>query len=85
MMGWFGGGAIGSLGLLGMGAFWLVLLGVIIWAVVRLLPGSDTGVARDDSESALDMLDRRLASGQIDMQEWQSQRSALEGAQRIRT
>ena len=37
MMGWYGGG-MGSLGWLGMGVFWLFLLGLIVWLVVRLLP-----------------------------------------------
>ena len=39
MMGWYGDGT-GALGWLGMGVFWLILLGLIVWLVVRLLPGS---------------------------------------------
>ena len=77
MMGWYGGGGTGSLGWLGMGVFWLVLIGLIIWLVVRLLPGSGSGTTRNTGESALEILDRRLASGQIDVEPWQAQRAAI--------
>jgi len=78
MMGWYGGG-MGSLGWLGMGVFWLFLLGLIVWLVVRLLPGSNGGTTRDTGESPLEILDRRLAGGQIDLELWQAQRAALRG------
>ena len=77
MMGWYGGGGMGSLGWLGMGVFWLVLIGLIIWLVVRLLPGSGSGTTRNTGESALEILDRRLANGQIDVEPWQAQRAAI--------
>jgi len=85
MMGWYGNGGMGSLGWLGMGAFWLVLLGLILWLVVRLLPGSGGGATLETGESALDILDRRLASGQIDTATWQAQRLALQGVHDNRT
>lgn len=78
MMGWNGAG-MGSLGWLGMGVFWLVLLGLIAWLVVRMLPGSDEP-ARSAGQSALDILDRRLSSGEIDMEVWKTQRAAIQGA-----
>ena len=83
MMGWNSGGGTGSLDWLGMGAFWLILLGLIVWLVVRLLPdsGSDNSPARSTGGSALDILDRRLANGQLDLPSWQAQRAALLGAQ----
>ena len=84
MMGWYGRGGMGSVGWLGMGVFWLVLIGLIIWLVVRLLPGSGSGTTRSTGESALEILDRRLASGEIDTQAWQAQRAALVGAQQDR-
>jgi putative membrane protein len=80
MMGWYGGG-MAVLGMLGMGVFWLILLGLIIWLVVRLLPGSNGGITRPSGDSALEILDRRLAGGQIDLETWQVQRAALLGAQ----
>jgi len=84
MMSWYGRGGMGSLGWLGMGVFWLILLGLIIWLVVRLLPGSDSGTTRNTDESALEILDRRLASGELDTETWQAQRAALVGARQDR-
>jgi predicted lipid-binding transport protein (Tim44 family) len=53
MMGWYGGG-MGGFGLLGMGLFWLILLGLIVWLVTRLLPGSrDDQPAPSTGESAV--------------------------------
>jgi Predicted membrane protein (DUF2078). len=72
---------MGSVGWFGMGLFWLILLGLIIWLVVRLLPGSGSEPTRNTGESALEILDRRLASGEIDTEAWQAQRAALLGAQ----
>jgi putative membrane protein len=76
MMGWYGGG-MGSLGGLAMGLFWLSLLALIVWLVIRLLPDSNDQPTRSTDESALDLLDRRLASGEIDMKDWQTQRVVL--------
>ena len=81
MMGWYGNG-MGSFGWLAMGVFWLILLGLIVWLVVRLLPGSGGGTTRSSGESALEILDRRLASGDIDVEAWQVHRAALLAAQR---
>ena len=83
MMGWYGNG-MGPFGWLAMGVFGLLLLGLIVWLVVRLLPGSGEGTTRSTGESALEILDRRLASGEIDVETWQAQRAALQGAQRDR-
>ncbi len=80
MMGWYGGG-MGLLGWLAMGVFWLALLGLIVSLVVRLLPGSGSGTTRDVGESAMEILDRRLASGEIDLEAWQAHRAALVSAQ----
>ena len=81
MMGWYGNGSLGSLGSLGMGVFWLILLGLIVWLVVRLLPVSGGGPSRDTGESAAEILDRRMARGEIDVSEWQAHRGALQGTQ----
>jgi putative membrane protein len=81
MMGWYGGG-VGVLGMFAMGVFWLILLGLILWLVVRLLPGSGSGTPRSAGESPLEILDRRLARGEIDLETWQAQRAALIATQR---
>ena len=80
-MGWYGGG-MGGLMWLGMGLFWLILLGLIVWLVIRLLPGSSEPPTRTLGESAVEILDRRMANGEIDMEAWQAQRAALLAAQR---
>jgi len=76
MMGWYGHG-MGTLAWLGMSVFWLIMLGLIMWLVVRLLPGSDDGTTRPTGEPALENLDRRLANGEIDLDAWRAQRAAL--------
>jgi len=53
MMGWYGGG-MGPLGWLAMVVFWLILLGLIVWLVVRLVPGSDSVTTRPSGESPLE-------------------------------
>ena len=80
MMGWYG--AMGPLAGLAMLVFWVALLGLIIWAVGRLLPGSSGETTRANSESPVEILDRRLANGEIDMHDWQAQRSALMATQK---
>jgi len=76
MMGWYGGG-MGPLGSLAVGLFWLILLGLIVWLVTRLLPDGSRGTTRSAGESPLEILDRRLAGGVIDLKTWQAQRAAL--------
>ena len=62
---------------------WIALLGVIIWAVVRLTQGSWTGGRREDSrhdpgrETPQEILDRRLASGEIDTAAYDEARQRL--------
>jgi putative membrane protein len=62
-----------------MGLFWLVLLGVILFLVVRLLPGTGTpdGDGRPPQDSPEDILDKRFARGEIDLETYQAQRAAL--------
>jgi putative membrane protein len=81
MMGWYGGG-MGAFMWLGMGLFWLILLGLIVWLVIRLLPGISEPPTRTPGESAIEILDRRMANGEIDLEAWQAQRAALLAAQR---
>jgi len=80
MMGSYGNG-MGSLGWLGMGLFWLLLLGLIMWLVMRLLPDGTGRTPRPTGDSAMEILDRRMASGQIDVTDWKAQRAALQGTQ----
>lgn len=83
MMSWYGGG-MSPLEWFAMGVFWLVVLALIMWLVVRLLPGGGSVTTRPRGEPALEILDRRLASGEIDLEAWQAQRTALLTAQRVK-
>lgn len=64
-----------------MGLFWLILLGVILYLVVRLLPiggaGSGPDAAAPVQETPEEILDRRFARGEIDLETYQGQRAAL--------
>ncbi|WP_232303925.1 hypothetical protein [Pseudofrankia sp. DC12] len=77
------GGGMGWGGWLGMGLLWLLLLGVILFLVVRLLPGAGQGGSRQGvsggpaAESPEEILDRRFARGEIDIETYQAQRAAL--------
>jgi putative membrane protein len=83
MMRWYGGGMSGA-GWILMGLFWIALIAVIIWLVLRLLPSSGhagpTSTAPPQlpgQDSAVDILDRRFAAGEIDLETYQSHRAAL--------
>lgn len=93
MMGWYGGGMTGF-AWLGMGLFWLVLLGVIVWLVVRLAtsgtrvppqppaapstpPPAAPAAGPSGTAAALEILDRRLAQGEIDVETYRATRDAL--------
>jgi putative membrane protein len=58
---------------------WLGLLVIVVWALIRWLQGArsdDAGVG--PPASARDLLDRRLAAGEIDIEEYERRRSALD-------
>lgn len=79
MMGWYGGG-MGWAGWFFMGLFWVALLALIIWLVVKLLPAGNRPPpheSRTAGESPLDILDRRFARGEVDVETYQVQRAAL--------
>ena len=85
-MGWYGGGMTGF-AWIGMGLFWLALLGLIVWLVIRLLPGKSqepkaaTSAAvlpvASASAPALAILDERLASGEVDVETYRTIRATL--------
>lgn len=85
-MGWYGGGMTGF-AWMGMGLFWFALLGLIVWLVIRLLPGKSqepktaTSAAvspvASASAPALAILDERLASGEVDVETYRTIRATL--------
>jgi putative membrane protein len=78
MMGWYGDG-MGYGAWIFMGLFWLALLAVIIWVVMRLLPTYRDGESRK-LDSPENILDRRFARGEIDAETYQAQRDVLTSA-----
>ena len=74
-------GGMGAGGWLFMSLFWVLLLVVIVWAAARLFPGSiatATGPAVEPAaERPQQILDRRLASGEIDVETYEQLRSKV--------
>ena len=76
MMDWYGGGgsSLAPLMWMMMGLFWIALIALIIFLVIRLLPGSGTAHAASPgptpaaTESPEQILDRLFALGEIDEQ-----------------
>jgi len=89
MMGWYGNGMSGG-GWVFIGLFWIALIALITWLVLRLLPSkrkprltratSGQWLATPGQESPFEVLDRRLAEGDIDAQTYQAHRAALAAA-----
>lgn len=81
--GMMGSGMMGGFGWMWlMPLFWIVFLGLIIWAVVALVRGlSPSGGANSVSslpDSALEILKKRYARGEINKEEYEAKRKDLE-------
>jgi putative membrane protein len=77
MMGY--GWGMGPFGWIMMGLVWFVIIGLIVWAVVALLPG--TRSARGSAgERPEEILDRRFATGEIDVEQYRKAREELAAA-----
>ncbi len=78
-----GVGYDGGLLLLFMGLFWLALIALIVWLVVKLWPGigrAQTGTPPSvggPAETPEQALDRMFALGEIDEATYRSRRTAL--------
>jgi len=71
-MGW-GGMWFGSI-------FWLVILGLIVWAVISMVNknrGDKQGFNASQEESALDILKKRYAQGEITKAEFEEMKRDL--------
>lgn len=91
-MGWTGTG-MGGFGWVGVGLFWLVLIGLIVWLVIRLLPSQAQRSARSvpmvvpptgaapqadaTARPALEILEGRLAHGEVDVETYRSIRATI--------
>lgn len=77
MMGY--GWGMGPVAWVFMGLFWIVVVGLVVWGVVTLLPGSRSP-ARGRPESPEEILDRRFALGELDAEEYRQARDELAGS-----
>lgn len=67
----------------GMVAFWgLVIFGVVALARGGLGQSQEERRAEPPRESALDVLDRRVASGDLSIEEYEERRAAVQGEER---
>ncbi len=77
--GMMGPGMMGGFGnMFLMPVVWIVVLGLIIWAVVTTIhsPGESDSTAHK-ADSPLDILKRRYAQGEIDKEEYQEKKKDL--------
>ncbi len=79
MDGWDG---MGVAGWFLMTVFWVALIAAIVWAVANLFPGrgSSEPMSAERSERPDEILDRRLARGEIDSSTYDELRSKLRAA-----
>jgi putative membrane protein len=73
---WGFGGFGGWLMIIGMVIFW----GLVIWGIVALVhrtSGNGYGTDHQHSESALEVLKRRYAKGEINKEEFEEKKKAL--------
>ena len=66
--------------MLGMVLFWGAVIAVVVWAVRGGLSSSRQPAASPGEPSAREMLDRRLADGSIDVEEYERRRQLLDDA-----
>jgi putative membrane protein len=80
--GMMGPGMMGGFGTMGvMSIIWIVVLGLIIWAVVALVRGGSQSGGSDSSssrpDSALEILKERYARGEINKAEFEEKKKDL--------
>lgn len=77
MMDWNGNGGGWGAGMVFMGVFFVALIALAVWAVMRLNRRSDE--PSRSVESPRQMLDRRFASGELDESQYSQARRVLDG------
>ena len=78
----YGWGGMGVGGMIGIVVFGLLLLAAIAWRMSRLLPGRQVrqGHLEPGQETPVEILDRRFARGEVDVETYQMQRPELVSA-----
>lgn len=78
-------GGMGAGGWIVMSVIWIVLIALIVWAVVSLLSrGERTTADRQLADSPEEILDRRLAAGDLDAETYDELRGKLRAAHAAR-
>lgn len=80
--GFFGGRGYGMMGggpfgMIMSGLFWVVIIAVIIWAIWHFAAGRG-GVSKSGTETPLEILKKRLASGEITHEQFAKTKKTLE-------
>ena len=81
MMGY--GWGMGAGGWIAMTVFWVALITLVVWLVVRVLPGGGDNVREGrregfaGTETPEQILDRRYAAGELDLESYQVMRATL--------
>ncbi len=80
-LGWCGG-EMSAAGWVLMALGWGAFLAIVVWAVLRLFPSGhrEPGEHQPQGGDAATELDRRLAAGEIDVDDYLRQRDTLTGA-----
>jgi putative membrane protein len=73
----YGGADWGPM-IFGMVIFWFLMIGLGIAVIWFLVGGRPAGTTRDARRSARDLLDERLARGELDVEEYRARCRALE-------
>ena len=75
---WMANGfGMGAGGWLLMALFWIALIALVVFAVVRLFPGRGEPEPSERREEPREILQRRLASGEIDVETFEQLSSKL--------
>jgi putative membrane protein len=83
MNGFYGGMGAGAWVL--MVVFWVALIALIVWLVATLLPrGGQAEAGREFAERPEEILDRRLAAGEIDAETYDALSAKLRSAHAAR-
>ncbi len=69
---------MGAAGWVAMALLWVVFLAAIVWMIARLTPLGVREDRRRDREDPREVLDRRLAAGEIDVPTYEQLRSKLD-------
>jgi putative membrane protein len=80
MMGY--GWGMGTAGWIFMALFWIVVIGLVVWAVATLLPRNWSG-GQGRQERPEEILDRRFALGEIDAEQYRRAREELAAARTV--